>query len=191
MIGGPGAGTSLLVMAGTGTLQLRNALAPLLGCFYAVTPFEQEVLVMRAGLDGGTPISRTNLASALGLTTADVSRTERTAISRMRGAARADGCMAVASSTGLLPLATAFIGGPFGPVGFVNPITGGVQRPAAVAVAGGGPASQTSESRSFANPLAALGGGSDGAGPAWLIFLTTGALLLALGALLREARRSV
>jgi hypothetical protein len=114
------------------------------------------------------------------------------AIARMRGAAREDGCMAAATSSSLLPLVTPFIHGPFGPVGFVNPITGALARPlTAVAIAGGGPASQTSESRAFANPLAGLDGSGNAAGPAWVILLTTAALLLALGALLREARRSV
>jgi hypothetical protein len=180
-------------MAGAGTMKLRNALAPLIGCFYAITPFEQEVLVMRAGLDGSAPISRINLASALGMTTGDVARSERRAIKRMRGAAREDGCMAAATSSGLFPLATAFIGGPFGPIGFVDPATGAVARPpaaAAVTESGGAP-SESLQSRSFADRLAGLRGDSDQAGPVWLILLTTIALCLALGALLREARRSV
>jgi hypothetical protein len=193
IVGGPGTGTSLLMMAGAGTMQLRNALAPLIGCFYAITPFQQEVLVMRAGLDGSAPISRINLASALGMTTGDVARSERTAIRQMRGAAREDGCMAASTSSGLFPLATAFIGGPFGPVGFVDPATGAVARPpAAVAVTeGGGAPSGSVQNRSFADRLAGLRGESGQAGPVWLILLTTIALCLALGALLREARRSV
>jgi hypothetical protein len=179
-------------MAGSGTMQLRNALAPLLGCFYAITPFQQEVLVMRAGLDGRAPISRINLASALGMTTGDVARSERTAITQMRGAAREDGCMAAATSSGLFPLATAFIDGPFGPVGFVNPATGAVARPpAAAAVTDSGGAGATVPTRSFADRLSGLGGNGGQAGPVWLILLTTLALCLAFGALLREARRSV
>src|SRR5207244_1968564 len=115
----------MLLLGGADVLQLRSALAPLLGCFYAISPFQQELLVMGAGLDGRTPISRTRLASAFGVTPREVARTERMALRQMRAAALEDGCMVGATASGLA-VASAFIDGPFGPPGFVNPATGPV-----------------------------------------------------------------
>jgi hypothetical protein len=178
----------MLLPGGADTLQLRAALAPLLGCFYAISPFQQELLVMRAGLDGHAPLSRAQLATAFGVSQRDVLRNERLALGEMRSAAHEDGCMTAATTGGLVALAQSFIAGPFGPPGFVNPVTGSVGRPAAVAVAGA--PSPAIESRSITDQLAALGG-TENTGPVWLILLVTFGLCLGFGALLREARRSV
>jgi hypothetical protein len=191
--GGPGSSTALgglqslaLLPGGAAALQLRAALEPLLGCFYSLSPFQQEVLSLRAGLDGGAPISRGQLASALGVAPVDVRHTERSALRRLRLASIEDGCMAV-SGVEVAAAGSAFIGGPFGPVGFVSPATGQTLRPALAAASTRLPAI---ESRSITDRLTALGKDSE-TGTHWLMLLITLMLCAAFGALLREARRSV
>jgi hypothetical protein len=176
-----------LLPGGEAALQLRAALEPLLGCFYSLSPFQQEVLSLRAGLDGGAPISRGQLASAFGVTPVDVRRTEAAALRRLRVASVEDGCMA--TGAGLAAAGAAFIGGPFGPVGFISPAIGQTLR-SGFAVASTGLPGGAVEARSITDRLSALG--EDGQGPTpWLMMLITLMLCASFGALLREARRSV
>jgi hypothetical protein len=190
--GGPGAGSMLVgpatvnvLSGGVAALQLRSALGPLLGCFYSLSPFQQEVLTLRTGLDGGAPITRAQLATAFGVSQTSMQSAERSAIHRLRLASGRDGC---AAASGALS-ASAFISGPFGPIGFVNPVLGTSTR-AAVAVAWPGVPDQSSASRSITDQLQDLGGGTGG-GPHWLLMFITLMLFATFGALLREARRSV
>ena len=176
-----------LLPGGAAALRLRATLEPLLGCFYSLSPFEQEVLTLRAGLDGGAPISRAQLASAFGVTPVAVHRTERSALRQLRRASDADGCVSVAASA--LTVESGFISGPFGPVGYVSPTARPTMRAALAAnrVDLPGP---VVESRSLADRLEELGG-DGGSGPHWMVFLITLLLCASLGALLRQARRSV
>jgi hypothetical protein len=178
-----------LLPGGAAALQLRAALEPLLGCFYSLSPFEQEVLALRAGLDGGAPISRGQLASAFGVTPIDVHRTERSALRRLRRASVEEGCVSVAGGALFASAGSAFIGGPFGPVGYASPATGPTMRPAVVVTSTDVPG-RAVESRSIADRLRELSS-DDGSGPHWIVFLITLLLCASLGVLLLEARRSV
>jgi hypothetical protein len=184
----PGLHAFAFLPGGAAALRLRATVEPLLGCFYSLSPFEQEVLTLRAGLDGGAPISRGQLASAFGVTPIDVRRTERSALRRLRRASAADGCVSVAAS-GFAAIESAFIGDPFGPVGYVSPATGSTIR-SAVAITPIDVPGRAVQSRSIADRLEELSGDS-GSGPHWMVFLITLLLCASLGGLLREARRSV
>jgi hypothetical protein len=178
--GGPGGG-------GGGNGPFALAVASLAGCFYALTPFEQQVLTARTGLDGRQPLSRNQLAAALGVSPAALGRTERTALGRLETAARTDGCMPVATISTAHAL-TAFVGGPFGPVGFVTPAIapeGGT----APGAGGAGSPSQLVGSSSLGQRLASLEGGN-GPESLWVVLLITLLLSAALAALARETRRS-
>jgi hypothetical protein len=159
------------------------AVASLSGCFYALTPFEQQVLVVRSGLDGRRALSRSTVASLLGTTPASIAATERTALVELQSAANGIGCMPV-HGLGPANAQTAFIGGPFGPVGYVTPALPGPAREEP-----GLPQEANLASSSFADRLATL---SDG-GQASMSVLVVIAVMLtaALAALLVEARRSV
>jgi hypothetical protein len=191
-VGGPGgAGTlgagAFVVRGGSDVLQLRAALDPLLGCYYALSPIQQEVLALRAGLDGGTPISRGQVAAAFGVSPAEVERTERSGLRALRSAATEDGCMSVAG-TMLASGESPFLNGPLGPIGFVNPGSGSPLGAAAGAT--GGP-DRIVERRSIGDRLGDLGGSGGGAGPIWVILLITITFCASAGALAREVRRSV
>jgi hypothetical protein len=172
--GGPG-GTS------AGLDAFAASVASLAGCFYSLTPFEQQVLIVRTGLDGRQPLTRSQLAKALGTSPKAIGRTESGALRRLKTASLTDGCMPVAQTSAL----TAFIGGPFGPLGSVTPaVAPGARIPSG---SGGGPALA---STSFAERLSGIEGEGQ-AGPLWAALVLALLLATALGALGREWRRSV
>jgi hypothetical protein len=198
-IGGPGAFTgggpgspSLLafgiprslggIRGASGGDAFAAAVASLAGCFYSLTPFEQQVLIVRTGLDGRQPLTRSQLAGVLGTSAAAIGRTEKSALSRLERASISDGCMPVATASAL----TAFVDGPFGPIGSVTPALAPGSR--AAAESGGAPPSLASTS--FAERLSGLERGGE-AGPLWAALVIVLLLASALGALGREWRRSV
>jgi hypothetical protein len=168
---------------GTGGVSaLAAAVASFAGCFYALTPFEQQVLIVRTGIDGRQPLSRTQLAALIGVSPSSLAQTEQGALATLGGAAQTTGCMAVAT----LSTTTAFIGGPFGPLGYVTPALAPASRLGSGSV--GAPPSYASTS--FAERLSALDGGGE-AGPLWAALVIALLLASALAALGREVRHSV
>jgi hypothetical protein len=167
-----------------GVSAFAAAVGSLAGCFYALTPFEQQILTVRTGIDGRVPLSRTQVAAMLGTSTAAIGRTERSALRELRTAERTDGCMPLGIG-GPATALTAFVGGPFGPVGVVTP---GLP-PSARTEPGSGPRETNLASTSFAEHLSL----SDIDNEASLSVLVIIAVMLscALGALFVEARRSV
>jgi hypothetical protein len=167
-----------------GVSAFAAAVGSLAGCFYALTPFEQQILTVRTGIDGRVPLSRTQVAAVLGTSTTAIGRTERTALSELRSAERTDGCMPVGIG-GPANALTAFVGGPFGPVGVVTPAL----PPSGRTEPGAGPRETNLASTSFAEHLSL----SDIDKEASLSVLVIIAVMLscALGALFIEARRSV
>jgi hypothetical protein len=197
--GGPGAGGpgspaafALGIQRGTvtgkgsgGVSAFAAAVGSLAGCFYALTPYEQQVLTVRTGIDGRRALSRGQVAALLGTSPAAIGATERNALGELRNAAQTDGCMPVGGA-GPANALTAFIGGPFGPVGYVTPAV-----PPESRAAPGSTAEQPTrlDNTSFADQLAML---DDTNGQASLSVLVIALMLSgALAALLLEARRSV
>ncbi len=169
-----------------GVSALAAAVASLAGCFYTLTPYEQQVLTVRTGIDGRQPLTRGQLAAFLGTSPAAIGRTERGALQQLRGAAQTDGCMPVGSAS-FASAASAFIGGPFGPVGFVTP---GLA-PSSRATPGTQETQQPSyASTSFSERFASLENGPGEASLSVLVILAA-MLSAALGAMLLEARRQV
>jgi hypothetical protein len=166
-----------------GVTAFAAAVGALAGCFYALTPIEQQILTVRTGIDGRQPLTRPQVAALFGTSSTAIARTERGALGRLREAADTDGCMPVAL-VGPANAVTAFIGGPFGPLGFVTPGVAPVSR--SEPVAGG----ERFASTSIADRLAGL---PDSNGQASLSILMVIAVMLsgALAALLFEARRQV
>ena len=119
----------------------------------------------------------------LGTSSTAIRRTERGALGRLRQAAATDGCMPVVLGAPANAV-TAFIGGPFGPVGFVTP---GVPPQSRSEPATGG---EQLASTSFADRLASLPAGSQQASMSILVIIAV-MLSGALAALLLEARRQV
>lgn len=158
------------------------AVAALAGCFYSLSPFEQQVLIVRTGLDGRVPLSRSQLAAAVGTSPALIARTERGALRTLKRASLADGCVPVASASAL----TGFAGGPFGPIG---PVTPGLAPGPRIASAGGDPA-PTFASSSFTDRLSSVAGDGQ-SGPVGAALVIAVLLATALAALGREWRRSV
>jgi hypothetical protein len=158
------------------------AVASLAGCFYSLSPFEQQVLIVRTGLDGRVPLSRSQLAAAVGTSPELIARTERGALRTLKRASLADGCVPVASASAL----TGFAGGPFGPIGPVTPALAPGSR---IAPAGGDPA-PTFASSSFTDRLSSVAGDGQ-SGPVWAALVIVALLATALAALGREWRRSV
>jgi hypothetical protein len=170
---------------GTGGVSaFAAAVGSLAGCFYALTPFQQQILTVRTGIDGRVPLSRTQVATMLGTSTTAIGRTERTALGELRAAERSDGCMPVGIG-GSANALTAFVGGPFGPLGVVTP---GVP-PSGRTEPGAGPRETNLASTSFASQLSL----SDIDKEASLSVLVIIAVMLscALAALFVEARRSI
>jgi hypothetical protein len=168
-----------------GVSAFAAAVGALAGCFYALTPFEQLVLTVRSGIDGGQALSRSEVAAFFGTTPAAIRITERNAFRELRKAARTTGCMPIGGA-GPTSAETAFIGGPFGPVGSVIPSVA----PGSRVEPGRGAAPQTRlASTSFADRLGTL----QGAGQASMSVLVVIAVMLAatLAAMMVEARRSV
>ena len=170
--------------AGSGHLgAFASAVASLAGCFYALSPFEQQVLIVRTGLDGRTPLTRSHLALALGIPAAVISRTEQRALTQLEAASATEGCMPVATTSAV----TAFVGGPFGPIGSVT----AALAPASRAPAGGGESTPAAfASSSLTDPLSSLNGHGQ-TGPLWAALVIALLLATALTALGREWRRSV
>jgi hypothetical protein len=172
--------------AGRGPGQLdafSAALAALEGCFYSLSPFEQQVLVVRTGLDGRTPLTRSQLAAALGMPATAIGRTEQGALAQLEAAAVSDGCMPVGTTSALTPL----VDGPFGPIGSIAPALAAASR---AAVAGESAPAAFSTS-AVGDPLSSLDGHSEAAGPFWSALVIALLLTSALAALGREWRRSV
>jgi hypothetical protein len=191
--GGPGSPAAFAfrlppTAPGTGGVSaFAAAVGALAGCFYTLTPYEQQVLTVRSGLDGRQPLTRAQAAGLLGISPTAVGRTERTALSELNQAARSDGCMAVGASSPANAL-TAFIGGPFGPVGFVTPALAPVTRTAPGASQ---PPNTKLTSTSFADQLARLDDGAGAQASISILVILAVMLSAALAALLLEARRSV
>jgi hypothetical protein len=186
--GGPGSpafalGLPALGGGSGGVTAFAATVGALAGCFYALTPYEQQVLTVRTGIDGRQPLTRPQVAALLGTSSKAIGRVERGALGRLQGAAATDGCMPV-SAGGPATALTAFIGGPFGPVGVV---TAGLPPVSRTEPAAGG---ERLASISIADRLAGL---PDGSGQASLSVLLIIAVMLsgALAALLFEARRQV
>jgi hypothetical protein len=76
---------------------LQAAVAGLAGCVGEVGPLEQRVLVLRFGLDGGSPRSLGAVARALGVSRAGALRTERRALQSLRVSSATTGCAAAGS----------------------------------------------------------------------------------------------
>jgi DNA-binding CsgD family transcriptional regulator len=96
---------------GAGLRQLRAVLGELRGCFYGLTRLERRVLILRVGLDGRRPHSRSQVADRLNRSSGQIRRTERNALKRLDVLARTEGCAGSAGG-GLL---TSIVGGSIGP----------------------------------------------------------------------------
>jgi hypothetical protein len=171
-----------------GALHLRAALEPLLGCLYALAPLDQEVLALRAGLGGYAPVSRGEVARAFGVSSADIQRTERSGLRQLRSASHEDGCMAVAGET-VASAGLAFLGGPFGPIGFAAPTGASAGAPIDRGTTAK-PADRVVERPSLSDSIAGLGEGGN-AGSLWVVLLITTLFCASAAALAREVRRSV
>jgi hypothetical protein len=177
--GGAGGSRSLsMMLAGAGSEQLRAALEQLVGCMPALPALDRRVLSMRAGLDR-SPLSRSQVASRLGVSQRAVGRAERRGLDRLQYAAQTTGCAAV-------------MVGPFHPAGIGNliPQLASVD---AVPVRTGALAGTYGDERGIqarsAEPLFNLGGSSQ-SGPPWAIVLFTVLFSVAMAALMRELRSS-
>jgi hypothetical protein len=82
---------------GAGFEALQAAVAGLTGCVGEVGPLEQRLLVLRFGLDGGSPRSLGAVARALGVSRAGALQTERRALRSLRVASTTTGCAAAGS----------------------------------------------------------------------------------------------
>ena len=141
---------------------------------------------MRAGGAGAAPLSRSQVASQLGVSTRQVRLSERRGLSGLRVAAEQTGCAGP-------------VGGPFA-VSSIGPLPLSraghdirVLTPATAASADGGgsgyvPARQAEPGGE--SPLARLTG-NGGSGPAWLVVLVTVLLSVSIAGLMRELRDSV
>jgi hypothetical protein len=96
---------------GASLRQLRAALGELRGCFYGLTRLERRVLILRAGLDGRRPHSRSQVADRLNRSPGQIRRAERGALSRLDVLARTDGCAGSAGGG----VVTNILGGAIGP----------------------------------------------------------------------------
>jgi hypothetical protein len=186
--GGPGGRGGGLppTLSAAGGRRLRAALELLAECMSAIVPIDRQVLSMRAGGAGAAPLSRSQVASQLGVSTRQVRLSERRGLSGLRVAAEQTGCAGP-------------VGGPFA-VSRIGPLqlsvlatTSGVLTPATLASADGGsspyvPARQAQPGAE--SPLARLTG-NGGAGPAWLVVLVTVLLSVSIAGLMRELRHSV
>jgi hypothetical protein len=185
IFGGPrgssGAGLPAMLSAAKAA-QLRFALEQLEGCLGAIPPLDRQVLAMRAGAGPGAPLSRSQVASRLGVSTRQVRLSERRGLSGLRTAAEQTGCAGAVggpfavSGIGPLPLATLAIA----PAGSAAAPAGsdGAFVPARQAEVDPG------------SPRFGLDG-SSGNGPAWLVVLITVLFSVAIAGLMRELRSSV
>jgi len=104
--------------------RLRRTVRRLSGCLGALATSSRRVLVLRAGIGEGGPLSRRAVAERLDATVSQVVRDERQGLRDLRGAARAGSCGAVAAT------------GPAGPAESAPPTGGGSGTPAARAAGG-------------------------------------------------------
>jgi hypothetical protein len=74
--------------------QLRRAVRPLAGCIPTLPKAQRRVIVRRAGVRGFDQITRSEVATRLGLSTAEVATREQLALRSLRAAARARDCVA-------------------------------------------------------------------------------------------------
>jgi hypothetical protein len=172
--------------------RLRAILSKLEGCFYALSRLERRVLVLRAGLDGRRPHSRSGVAKRLNISRKGVRRTERRGLRRLRRAARSDGCAvrARASGAGDVPL-----GGFIGPVAALEPVASrtaaSIGAPAPSEFLRRGEAAEPAPSSPFPN----LDGGGSGAsgwlvvGASWAVAMLAVLSLVGLNRLLRLRRQ--
>jgi hypothetical protein len=186
--GGPGSplftlGLPVLGKGSGGVTAFAAAVGALAGCFYALSPYEQQVLTERTGIDGRQALSRPQVAALLGTSSKAVAHVERGALGRLRAAAATEGCMPLLAG-GPANALTAFIGGPFGPVGVV---TAALPPTARVNPA---PSGERLASTSIADRLAGLPNNTDQASLSILLVIAV-MLSGALAALLFEARRQV
>jgi hypothetical protein len=72
--------------------RLRRAVARLSGCLSAIGALQRQVLVLRAGVGPGAPLSRRAMAARLDAGVQQVARAERRGLRELRDAARAGGC---------------------------------------------------------------------------------------------------
>jgi hypothetical protein len=181
--GAGGGGGLPPTLSAAGAKQLRFALEQLDGCMSAIAPVDRQVLGMRAGGGGAPPLSRSQVASRLGVSTRQVRLSERRGLSGLRAAAEQTGCAGsrggpfAASGIGdLTPMLFAAAPG----TGFAAQSggAGGDYVPARVAEAESG------------SPLKDLQGNGT-SGPAWLVVLVTILFSVSIAALTRELRSSV
>ena len=174
--GGPGS-LSAMLAAGISSKQLRAALEQFAGCLPALPLLDRRVLSMRAGA-GGAPLSRSQIATRLGLSRGAVRAAERLVVT-----AEQTGC------------ATTIVG-PFDPAGIGTlipqvTIAGAVPvKGAGAAYAGGDLGATHGVQARSASPLFDLGGAPEG-GPAWAIILFTVVFSVSIAALMRELRSSL
>ena len=72
--------------------RLRRLLEPLAACVPTLGPLQERVIVLRAGLQGHTGQTRSELARTLGTSRTRVTRLERRALRTLRRTVRAGGC---------------------------------------------------------------------------------------------------
>jgi hypothetical protein len=193
-VGGTGPGGGALAGAGAAALRLpatlsadgarhlRSTLELLEGCMSTIAPLDRQVLGMRAGSPGAAPLSRSQVASRLGVSTRQVRLSERRGLTGLRTAAEQTGCAGP-------------VGGPFavsniGPL----PLLALASADGVVAVAQNGgegayvPARQAEAGSP--SPLADIAG-SGQSGPAWLVIIFTVLFSVSIAGLMRELRNSV
>jgi hypothetical protein len=176
--GGGGPGSLSAMLAGADSAQLHAALEQLAGCMPALPILDRRVLSMRAGLDRSA-LSRSQVASRLGMSQRAIRRAERRGLDRLQYAAQTTGC------------ATLTVG-PFDPAGIGSLIpqlalSGAV--PGQAGVLAGAYGNDRGIQARAAEPLFNLGDASK-SGPAWAIVLFTVLFSVAMAALMRELRSS-
>jgi hypothetical protein len=182
--GGAGGGGGLPpTLSAAGAKQLRFALEQLDGCMSAIAPIDRQVLGMRAGGGGAPPLSRSQVASRLGVSTRQVRLSERRGLSGLRVAAEQTGCAGA-------------LGGPFAVsgIGDLTPMVfaaaPGAGFPAQGGAAGGDYVPARAAEAESGSPLKDLQRNGT-SGPAWLVVLVTILFSVSIAALTRELRSSV
>jgi len=102
---------------------LRRDVRRLRGCLDAVSPFERQVLVLRAGL-AGRAHSRSEVARVLDTSAPRVHRGERSGVQGLREAARSTGCGGRAPTSSVDPVAVAVGTNEAAPLRPVNTMAG-------------------------------------------------------------------
>ena len=81
--------------------RFRRSVRNLWACSYAVSDFERDVLVRRAGLEGFSATPTAAVASGLGVSARRVRSAQSSGLRELRGANRADGCAMDSAAGGL------------------------------------------------------------------------------------------